>query len=263
LLEQLRNQCCLLVLDGVEAILCGNEFVGAYRSGYEGYGWLLQQLGNRQHQSAVLLTSREIPAEISIHEGDRAAVRLLRLEPLSSETGKTILATKGLVLQVEQVQELIERYQGNPLALEIVATVLKDLFNHDITAFLAQETLLFKDVRNLLAQHLNRLSPLEWRVMYCLADHREAATAEQIQANLIPFVSQVKLWDALVSLDQRSLLKKVKQSSDHAAALTQNSVCYTLPPLIVEYMAERLIEWNRQNLEDSQMAEYLSRSNVN
>jgi NB-ARC domain len=263
LVEQLRNNRCLLIFDSVEAILCSNELVGAYRPGYEGYGWLLQQLGIGQHHSTVLLTSREIPAEIAIHEGDRAAVRLLRLESLSSEVGRTILATKGLVLQPEQVQELIERCQGNPLALEIVATLLKDLFGSDIAATLAQETLLFKDIQNLLAQHLNRLSPLEWRVMYWLADHREAATAAQIQANLMPLVSQVKLWDALVSLDRRSLLKKMKLSSDHTAALSQNSVCYTLPPLIVEYMTERLVEWNRQNLEDSQMAEYLGRSNIN
>jgi NB-ARC domain len=263
LLEQLRNKRCLLVFDNVESILCSNELAGAYRPGYEGYGWLLQQLGMGQHQSAVLLTSREVPAEVGIHESDRAAVRLLRLESLSSEAGKTILAAKDLVLQTEQVQELIERYQGNPLALEIVATLLKDLFGNNIAAFLAEETLLFREIRNLLAQHLNRLSPLEWRVMYWLADHRQPATGTEIQANLMPLVSPVKLWDALVSLDQRSLLRKMKPSSDHLPALTQNSVCYTLPPLIVEYMTERLVEWKRQNLEDSQMAEYWSRSNVN
>jgi hypothetical protein len=259
LLEQLRNNRCLLIFDSVEAILCGNELVGAYRPGYEGYGWLFQQLGIGQHQSAVLLTSREIPAEIAIREDDRAAVRLLRLEPLSSEAGKTILTAKGLAFQAEQAQKLTECYQGNPLALEIVATLLKDLFDHNIAAFLAQGTLLFRDIRSLLEQHLNRLSPLEWRVMYWLADHREAATAAQIRTNLTPFVSQIKLWDALVSLDQRSLLEKRKPSSNHSAALTQNSVCYTLPPLILEYMTERLVEWNRQNLEDSQMAEYLAR----
>jgi hypothetical protein len=48
-----------------------------------------------------LLTSREIPSEIAIYEGDRAAVQLLRLESLSSEVGKTILAAKGLALQAE------------------------------------------------------------------------------------------------------------------------------------------------------------------
>jgi hypothetical protein len=60
------------------------------------------------------------------------------------------------------VQELIERYQGNPLALEIVATLLKDLFDNNIAAFLTQKTLLFKDIQSLLAQHLNRFNPLEW-----------------------------------------------------------------------------------------------------
>jgi hypothetical protein len=66
----LRNKRCLLILDQVDAVLCGNELGGAYRPGYEGYGWLLQQLGLGQHRSAVLLTSREIPVEIAIQEGD-------------------------------------------------------------------------------------------------------------------------------------------------------------------------------------------------
>jgi hypothetical protein len=79
----------------------------------------------------------------------------------------------------------------------------------------------------------------------------------------MPSVSQVKLWNILVSLDRRSLLKKMKLSLASPAALTQNSVCYTLPPLFVKYVTERLVERNRQNLENSQMAEYLGRSNVN
>jgi DNA replication protein DnaC len=254
LLEQLRGDRCLLILDNVEAVLCSNELVGTYRPGYEGYGWLFQQLGEGQHRSTVLLASREIPTEIAIQEGNRSSVRLLRLESLAIEEGKTILAAKGLIFQAEQAQELIERYQGNPLVLEIVATLIKDLFDSNVGAFLTQETLLSRDVRDLLRQHLNRLSSLEWQVMYWLASNHESATAVEMQANLVPPVSQVELWDALVSLDRRSLLEKIKPSSaNFIMSRDLESISYTQQPMVMEYVMERLIEQSRQDLEYAQM----------
>lgn len=41
LLQYLRNQRCLLVLDNVEAILQAGSRAGQYREGYEGYGRLI------------------------------------------------------------------------------------------------------------------------------------------------------------------------------------------------------------------------------
>ena len=53
---------------------------------------------------------------------------------------------QGLKIQAKQpqVRELIELYQGNPLALKMVAELLKDLFDNNIATFLAPKTLLFK-----------------------------------------------------------------------------------------------------------------------
>ncbi|CAA9359871.1 High-affinity carbon uptake protein Hat/HatR [uncultured Leptolyngbya sp.] len=245
LLEQLRRHRCLLIFDNVEAVLSSSELVGTYQAGYEGYGWLFQHLGQGRHQSSVLLTSRETPTNVAIQEGPKAPVRLLQLERLLIEEGKAILAAKGLSVQTEplQVQELIERYHGNPLALEIIVMPLKDLFDSNISAFLAQETLLFKDIRDLLTQQFNRLSLLEQQVMYWLAINREAVSAAQLQADLMPSVSQVELRDALGSLDRRSLIEKLKPTSAKPAALMKlNGVGYTQQPVVMEYVTERLIE---------------------
>lgn len=244
LLEQLRHHRCLLILDNVEAVLSSNELVGTYRPGYEDYGWLFQQLGEGRHQSSILLTSREIPAEVAIPSGSTAAVRLLRLEPLSIEEGETILAAKGLTFPAAQpqVQELIKRYQGNPLALKIAATPLKNLFNSNITAFLAQEALLFKDIRELLAQQFNRLSSLERQVMYWLAINQEALTASQLEADLMPSVSFAQLRDALVSLDRRSLIETIKPTSAKPTTWKLDCVSYTQQPVVMEYVTEHLIE---------------------
>lgn len=245
LLKQLRSRRCLLILDNVEAVLQGNQLVGAYRAGYEDYGWLFQQLGEGRHQSSVLLTSREIPVQISIQAGPTAAVRLLRLEPLSIKEARSLLAAKGLevqIAQLQQVQELIERYQGNPLALEIVATPIKELFDSNIAAFLAQDTLLFKDIHDLLTPQFSRLTSLERQVMYWLAIEREPVTAAQLQADLLPSVAPVQLRYALESLDGRSLIEKNQQNVTPNALMNLDSVSYTQQPVVMEYVTSQLIE---------------------
>lgn len=255
LLQELRSRRCLLVLDNVETVFSSKKLVGTYRPGYEGYGWLFQQLGEGQHQSSILLTSREIPTEVAVNEAPTASMRLLRLETVSISEGETILAAKGLEIKAKQpqVRELIERYQGNPLALKMVAELLKDLFDRNIAAFLAQKTLLFKDIRDLLAHQFDRLSWSEEQVMYWLAIDREAVTVEQLQADL-PLVSVTKLRDALISLDRRSLIEKIKPNSTNSDALTSlDSVSYTQQPAVMEYVIERSIEQVTQEVKQTQI----------
>lgn len=254
LLIQLRSRRCLLVLDNVETVFSSKKLVGTYRSGCENYGWLFQQLGESQHQSSILLTSREIPTEVAVSESPTASIRLLRLQPVSISEGETILASKGLTIaaQQPQVRELIELYQGNPLALKMVAELLKDLFDNNIAAFLAQETLLFKDIRDLLAQQFDRLSWSEEQVMYWLAINREVVTAQQLQADL-PLVSVTKLRDALISLDRRSLIEKIKPNSTNSDALNlSDGVSYTQQPAVMEYVIERSIEQITHEVEQAQ-----------
>ncbi len=254
LLKLLRYHRCLLILDNVEAVLASSELVGTYRPGYEDYEWLFQQLGEGHHQSTVLLTTREIPKEVTIPEGATAPVRLLRLKPLSVEAGKTILGNKGLIPAQEQVKELIERYQGNPRALEIVATPLKDLFNNNIAAFLAQNTLLFKDIRTLLTQQFDRLSFLEWQVMYWLAINQEAVTAAQLQADLQPSISLGKLGDALVSLDRRSLIEKIEPNLEQPVVLSPlDEIGYIQQPMVMEYVLEQLTHRVCQEVKQGQI----------
>ncbi|MBD2234603.1 NB-ARC domain-containing protein [Phormidium tenue] len=64
LLHYLREHRCLVVLDNLESILQA-ETAGHYRDGYEGYGELIQRIGNTEHQSCLLLTSRECPRELA------------------------------------------------------------------------------------------------------------------------------------------------------------------------------------------------------
>jgi hypothetical protein len=60
LIHYLNTSRCLLILDNGESILQGGASTGCYRQGYEGYGELFRNVGESQHQSCLLLTSREM-----------------------------------------------------------------------------------------------------------------------------------------------------------------------------------------------------------
>ena len=79
LMDFLQRHRCLLVLDNVESILQEGTGVGHYRPGYEGYGRLIQRVGEGKHQSCLLLTSREKPLEFARLESALLSVRAMRL----------------------------------------------------------------------------------------------------------------------------------------------------------------------------------------
>ncbi len=94
---------------------------------------------------------------------------------------------------------------------------------------MAEDTILFFNVRRLLEQQFNRLSPLEQSIMYWLAINREWTTIAQIAEDLIPTVGKLDLLEALESLIWRSLIEK-------------HSGRYTLQCVVLEYVTDRLVE---------------------
>ncbi|GAB4148925.1 MAG: NB-ARC domain-containing protein [Cyanobacteria bacterium J069] len=228
LLHWLRKHRCLLILDNVETILQPGDRAGHYRNGYENYGDLFQTLGETPHQSCIILTSREKPAEIAASEGIGFAVRSLTLSG-SLEVGQALLQGKGLIGSAAQQRQLCDRYSGNPLALKIVATSIQDLFAGEIEPFLTQDTVLFNGVRRLLEQQFERLSYLEQSVMYWLAINREWTAIATLEEDIVPAVSRASLLETLESLSWRNLIEKRAGS-------------YTQQPVVMEYVSDRLVE---------------------
>src|SRR5437879_1545246 len=128
LLEQLRTWRVLLVLDNLESLLSEGDSKGHLRPGFEAYGRLLRQVAQTGHQSCLLLTSREKPAELRGLEGSRTTVRCLRLSGLDAVPGEQLLAEHEVVGSSQERARLVQAYAGNPLALQIVAETIADLF---------------------------------------------------------------------------------------------------------------------------------------
>jgi WD40 repeat protein/transcriptional regulator with XRE-family HTH domain len=234
LMTYLRKHRCLLLLDNAESIFISGERTGHYQEDYQAYGQLLKQVGETVHQSTLVLTSREKPQEIAFLETSSLYVQSLHLKGLNISDALEIFRTQNCFRGSEaDWQTLIQRYDGNPLALKMIATTIQDLFNCDIAEFLAQDTKVFGDIRNLLEQQFKRLSALERDLMYWLAINREPVSIADLQLDLVLSLSTAKLLEALESLVRRCLIE---------TSSGETPTRFTLQPVVMEYVIYCLIE---------------------
>ncbi|MDJ0677929.1 MAG: NB-ARC domain-containing protein [Calothrix sp. MO_167.B42] len=227
LIKYLRQHRCLLIFDGFEALFKSGEKAGTYLPGYEEYGELLQKIANLQHQSCLLVISQEKPAIIATLEGEFLPVRTLLLKGLQPTAAQKLLNAKGLVGSTDEVSKLIACYQGNPLALKIVASAILELFDGDISAFIQQGTMVFNGIQKILAQQINRLSSIEARIIYSLSLHQNYVSLAQLEADMEnEEIAPAQLLEALESLTWRCLIES------HTAGLS-------LQPWVREYAIEQ------------------------
>ncbi len=229
LIELLAEKQCLLILDNAESIHEPGGQVGEFRPGYEPYGRLLQRVGEGRHESSLVLTSREKPLAVSAMEGKSGPVRTLQLPSLSPEAGRVMLHDKGLVGSDSAWGDLCQRYSGNALALKLVAQTIRELFNGEIDEFLGEDALIFGGIQALLAEQVDRLTPLEKEIMAWLAIEREPIGAEALSQRFVHSPTRRHLLEALRSLYRRSLIERGE------AGFTQQSV-------VMEYVTDRLVD---------------------
>lgn len=230
LMDCLRRQRCLLILDNVETILSGGNQVGQYRPGYEGYGQLLRSMGEGLHQSCLLLTSREKPKEVALLEGEQLPVRSRVLEGLHPTEGRQLFQNKGQFTGTEaEWQQVIEHYRGNPLALKMVAAAVQELLDGKIAAvlpYIEQGIAVFSDIRDLLSRQCDRLSLSEQEVILWLAINREPVSIASLSADILTTATKRSIPDAIQSLLRRSMIE-------------QSSTGFSLQPVVMEYITEQ------------------------
>jgi WD40 repeat protein/transcriptional regulator with XRE-family HTH domain len=231
LIRLLRERRCLLVLDNIETVLQQGSREGAYQKGYESYGTLLQRIGEAEHSSCLMLTSREKPKEIGPLEGLNAPVRSLKLAGLSLSECQGLLQGKELFGDEAAWTELVRHYAGNPMALKMIAETVHEVFGGDLAAFLCEDTLLFNDLQVLVQQQFERLSREEQFVMYWLVIERELVSLHTLAVELEPIVSKRQVLEAVEALRRRSLIERGSQGT-----------AFTLQPMIMEYVTEHAIE---------------------
>lgn len=223
---------CLLVLDGVENILSTGELAGQYHRTYQGYEELIGRLAESSHQSCLIITNQEKTREIACLAGCGSPVRTIKLPGLEPAAAAEILKQKQL-LEQQNWQSLIELYQGNPLALKIVATTIQDIFGGSVDLFLRHSSMFLGDFSEILKQHFQRLSALEKQILYGLALEGLPVTIADWRDALWSGLSITELIQAIESLWRRSLLEQSQKES---------LVYYSLQPAVSKYVKNQLIE---------------------
>jgi WD40 repeat protein len=228
-----RQKRCLIILDNLETILQDGDSGGQFRPGFADFGDLIERFAHQDHQSCLLLTSRERPKRLNELERNHGRVHSLILGGLSPLAGQQLLAGRHINSVNEETVKLVRRYSGNPLALHLIAESIQEFFGGDITSFLTRQSPIFADIRDVLDQQFHRLSTLEKDILFWLAIERQPVVPETLWDNLIGGISKQAFLAALRGLLRRSLLESVG---------TNAAVGVTLQNVLLEYVTDRFLE---------------------
>jgi SpoVK/Ycf46/Vps4 family AAA+-type ATPase len=207
LLEHFRQHRCLIVLDDVDRLFNSGELAGNYSEEYRDYRELFRRIWETNHQSCVLILSREEPSELAVMLDNNSSIHSLPLDGIG-EGGREIFRAKGLSDE-ERWDDAIEYLGGNPAYLESVAIAIKKLFGGKVNEFCKYEELfLTEDIKSLLTHQFDRLSTAEREVIRSLAlETMPVSISRQIESLSI---SPSDVGNAIVSLVRRGLIQRTE-----------------------------------------------------
>ena len=219
LIKYLQKHRCLIILDDVHNLFSSGELAGKYKPEYEEYRHFFKQIEKLSHQSCFLLIGWEQPREISQIESQNNPIRTLQINGLDIAAAGEILRDYGLAEIDYSI--LIHRYQGNPLWLKSVATLIQES-GVNVTDLLQNDIILLpEDVKDILRQQCDRLSDREKQILSILARETQPLKLAKLidkQPNL-----NLELVNVLQSLQRRCLVEKIEDS-------------FWLSPLIKQYL---------------------------
>ncbi|HSF76686.1 MAG TPA: NB-ARC domain-containing protein [Microcoleus sp.] len=247
LIELLKKQPCLIVLDNVETILQTGQAsqAGYFAASCPEYAWMFKQLAETEHQSKVIFTCRENLAELP-----RRATKTISLGGLEIDAAVALLQSFELSATDSELTALAEAYQGHPKALEMIAALIQDdsEFQGKVERFLRDRNwLLIRDIENLIDEVFVRLSETE---KTCLLRISVCQTSEYplnfaVIAAQMPELSEYDLKEnVILALKRRQFLDYDRQIES-----------YQLHPLIQE-KAYRLLCQNPENFRTANQQAY-------
>lgn len=229
LISYMQTSRCMIILDNFESVLEGEINAGQCKPEYEDYCRLIRRIGESNHQSTLIISSREKPSSLNQLDGSGSMVRSLQLKGMDHTDSKVLLEEKQLEGDDEAWNKLIESYAGNPLALKLVSSTIQSIFSHNINKFIQQDMLVFSDIKDVLDEQFDRLSQIEKEIMYWLAIEREWVELNSLQECMISTTSKSGLLSALVSLERRSIIEK------------NDGPSFSLQPVVMEYLTNRFL----------------------
>ncbi len=129
LFELVQSQKTLLVLDGLEPLQHGAETVQAGELKDRALADFLRRL-SWQNAGLCLITTRVLVEDIRDRRNNAAPV--IELDHLSDQAGGALLKVMKIEGERKELEAASEKVQGHGLALNLLATYLRDFCNSDI-----------------------------------------------------------------------------------------------------------------------------------
>lgn len=247
LFDYLRSQRCLLVLDSAESLLRGDRSsnTNAYGKQYAEYGIFFNRVIEEQHQSCLLLTSREPFIDFNRLQNKGQPVRTIKLEGLGKEALE-IFRLYGLTNE-DKWGDLIQTYRGNPLSLKMLAEKIQNFFGGSVKDFLDFQTVLMTDIfqesLDELFEEKGRLTILEKQIMFHLTEELTQGSVNSIALSelLKSFknkqrgeITTSELLEAIESLYARSLIEQERNDN--------REMLLSLEPQVVKYICNSALK---------------------
>ncbi len=116
-------------------------------------------------------------------------------------------------------------YLGNPLYLQYISTLIKDIFQDSVSQFIAEENLIItEEMKQLFHTSYQRISDVEKQIVFPISKFDEDVSIEDLKKS--GSFSSIDIINGLQSLKRRYLLNQTK---------TNNNL-FTLSPLFKQYI---------------------------
>lgn len=242
LFSHLRHHRCLILLDNAETVLSPISAASGDNDRtlrHHAYGRFFHQMSTVGHCSTLIFTSRELPAAVAHLSGRDRPVQTVQLKGLEAASSRQVLQHAAELTGTDpQWRSLEALYQGHPLALELAARHIETVYFGQVGAFLAANQPLFHGLKDLLAWHIERLTAVEHEIATWLAIYREPMGVGDLQQCFLHPQTQRLIPQTLQDLGRRLPLISTQQR-------------FTLPPVLIDYLSDRLIQQYAQAIQQS------------
>lgn len=246
LLEALNKHHCLLILDDAETLLdmSQGELLRSYKKHSAEYKFFFDRFVREQDQSSLLVVTQEPFSDIRALEERKQLVKSVYLEGLSNKVAVKIFNEHKLQ-KSPGWDELIDKYRGNPLSLQMVASRIKEFFGGNVGAFLKYQTTWMCDpFQAVIHEQFAALSPLEKQIMICLAQTENpdglslSELLEKLDSDQEIDASTSQVLENLKVLVDRFLVERNTEDG--------GTPVFGLSPMIKKYVLESPIRFVRE-----------------
>jgi len=204
-LELFTQKSCLIILDNLQDIFMPQQLAGHYQPEYQNYQTFFQMITEIEHQSCIMLISQEKCQEMISLEPELYPSHCLKLFGLGEFYPADYSLNKGEVKDEEAWLKLINLYEGNPRFLQYVTTLIKDVFDGDISEFIKEDCLILtEDIKSIFDSIWRRLSDVEKNILLEWGKQNKPMSRDDIKQFLS--LSSTDIINGLQSLNKKFLL---------------------------------------------------------